>query len=245
MNPLKTIIIDDSKAILETMSLMLNDYFNDDIEIIATYSSPEHGLKGIIDLEPDLVFLDVEMPEMDGILLTTLLPQHSKSKVIIISGNEKYALDAIKHAVFDYIVKPISLLELKRTIDKFKIYKQNSSVNQHDISDNLLIVNRQDKAVFIDLNAVIKIEANGACSEIFYENKKIGSTKSFKHYENILPAQLFVKVHRSCILNLNYIQEVIKQDGVGYLILKDGSKLELSKTKKDELMKRLMGFIKN
>lgn len=244
MSKYRAIVIDDTKSVIETMELIINQFLNSELEIVASYTSASDGLKGILEIKPDLVFLDIEMPEINGLELASLLPIECNSKIVIISGKENYALKAIKQSVFDYLLKPISVSDIKNVV-----LKLNKEVNiletELEINNNILIVNRQDKAVFIELNSISKIEANGACSEIYYHDKKIGSTKSFKHYEGVLPKHIFLKIHRSCIININFIKEVIKQDGFGYIILKDNSKIELSKIKKDEMLNKLMNLIKN
>lgn len=244
MTKYSAIVIDDTSSVIEAMELIINQFLINELHIVASYISASEGLKGILEHKPDIVFLDIEMPEINGLELASLLPLNCESKIVIITGKETYALQAIKQSVFDYLLKPISVSEIKNVILKLDRIK-NLSDSESEINNDILIVNRQDKALFIELNSISKIEANGACSEIYYHDKKIGSTKSFKHYEHLLPKNRFIKIHRSCIININYIKEVIKQDGVGYVVLKDDSKIELSKIKKDEMMNKLMSLIKN
>ncbi|MDP2175825.1 MAG: LytTR family DNA-binding domain-containing protein [Bacteroidota bacterium] len=245
MNKLNAIIIDDSISILETLNLMLNDYFKNEIDVLGSFLTAEEGLKFTIENEPDVIFLDIEMNNINGFEFIQLLPSTIHSKIVIISGFEKYAIDAIKLSVFDYLVKPISLIELKNTIEKITKSFQISYHKFIELNNNVLIINRQDKAIFIDLNKISKVEADGSCTNLYYDDKKLSSTKSFKHYDAILPKESFIKIHRSYLVNINFIEEIIKQDGVGYLVLVDGSRIEMSKSKKDELMNRLMTFIKN
>lgn len=246
MKQFTAILIDDSQEVLNTMTKLLTELFYEDIEIIGTFNTSGEGLKGIVQLNPDVVFLDVEMPDLNGLELNSLIPEHITTKVIIVSGKEKYALEAIKQSVFDYLLKPISIVDLKKTIDKLKnaIYNSYEITLKEPILNQRIMVNRHDKTIIINFNDIKYIEADAACSIIYYENKKASSTKRFNHYEDLLPQNLFIKIHRSCLVNVNYIQEVIKQDGVGYLILKDDTKLELSKSKKDELVNKLMDYIK-
>lgn len=244
MSKFSAIVIDDKSSVIETMDLIINQFLKTELEIVASYTSASEGFKGILEKKPDLVFLDIEMPDINGLELASLLPEDCTSKIVIISGKENYAFKAIKQSVFDYLLKPISVAEIKNVVLKLN-KERDINVAELGVNNNILIINRQDKAVFIELESISKIEANGACSEIYYHDKKIGSTKSFKHYEEILPKNIFLKIHRSWIVNIHFIKEVIKQDGVGYVILKDDSKIELSKIKKDEMMNKLMNLIKN
>jgi two-component system, LytTR family, response regulator len=245
MGKFTAIIIDDSQEFLMSLSKLLTDLFDEDVELLGTFNIASDGLKGIIKLEPQVVFLDIEMPELTGLELNKMIPSHLDTKVVIISGKEKYALEAIKDSVFDYILKPISIIEIKKSIDKLKM----AITTKTKITENLkmshkIMVNRHDKTLIIDMNDIKYLEADAACTIIHYEDKKVSSTKRFNYYEDLLPKTDFVKIHRSCLVNVHYIQEIIKQDGVGYLLLKDDTKLELSKSKKDELVNSLMAYVK-
>ena len=241
MKKISAIIIDDSKNIIETLTLMLNEYFNDTVELKGTYTSPVEGLKKVIDIQPDILFLDVEMPNLSGFDLAYMLPKGLDTKIIMITGNEKHALAAIKHSVFDFIVKPISFVELKTAIEKVNLtIKKSSNEEEFDILNNKLIVNRHDKVLFLDLKQIIKLEADSSYTDIYYDDKKIRATKSFKFYEDKLPNQLFIKVNRSCLVNISYISEIVKQDGNRCLLLKDNTKINLSKDKQNEFIKSLL-----
>jgi two-component system LytT family response regulator len=241
MKKISAIIIDDSKNIIETLTLMLNEYFNDTVELKGTYTSPVEGLKKVIDIQPDILFLDVEMPNLSGFDLAYMLPKGLDTKIIMITGNEKHALAAIKHSVFDFIVKPISFVELKTAIEKVNLtIKKSFNEEEFDILNNKLIVNRHDKVLFLDLKQIIKLEADSSYTDIYYDDKKIRATKSFKFYEDKLPNQLFIKVNRSCLVNISYISEIVKQDGNRCLLLKDNTKINLSKDKQNEFIKSLL-----
>jgi two-component system LytT family response regulator len=241
MKKISAIIIDDSKNIIETLTLMLREYFNDKVVIKGTYTSPVEGLRKVIELEPDILFLDIEMPNLSGFDLAYMLPKGMSTKIIVITGNEKYALTAIKHSVFDFIVKPISIIELKTAIEKVILsIKKESNEDDVELLNNKLIVNRHDKLLFLDLKQIIKLEADSAYTDIYYDDKKIRATISFKFYEEKLPNQRFIKVNRSCLVNINYISEIVKQDGNRCLLLKDNTKINLSKDKQNEFIKSLL-----
>jgi two-component system LytT family response regulator len=241
MKKLSAIIIDDSKNIIETLTLMLKEYFNDTVELKGTYNSPVEGLKKVIDFEPDILFLDVEMPNLSGFDLAYMLPKGLDTKIIMITGDEKHALAAIKHSVFDFIVKPISIIELKTAIEKVSLtIKKSFNEEEVDILNNKLIVNRHDKLLFLDLKQIIKLEADSSYTDIYYDDKKIRATKSFKFYEEKLPKQMFLKINRSCLVNISFISELVKQDGNRYLLLKDNTKINLSKDKQNEFIKSLL-----
>jgi two-component system LytT family response regulator len=241
MKKINAIIIDDSKNIIDTLTLMLKEYLNDTVELIGAYTSPVEGLKKVFDEEPDILFLDIEMPNLNGFDLAYMLHKRTDIKIVVITGNEKHALVAIKLSVFDFIVKPLSIIELKSAVEKVRLtIKKSSNEEEVDILNNKLIVNRHDKVLFLDLNQIIKLEADSSYTDIYYDEKKIRATKSFKFYEEKLPNQMFIKVNRSCLVNINYISEIVKQDGNRSLLLKDNTKINLSKDKHNEFLKSLI-----
>lgn len=238
MEKLTAIVIDDNAKAINLLSKTLSSFFKDEVTLLATYNSGAEALKDVLQLSPDIIFLDIEMPEIDGFEMTALLPPSLKSKIVIVSGNESYALKAIKHSVFDFITKPVVLTDLRNCINKLQdLANQKETTNP--TSPEILVINRQDKTLLIDINLISRVEASGPYTNIYYEDKKVNSSKSFSHYEEILNSDNFIKLHRSCIVNVKQIKEIIKFEGGGVLLMNDGSKLELSKTKKNELVKHL------
>lgn len=238
MKKLTAIVIDDNPKAINLLSKTLNSFFKEEVTLLATYNSGSDALKEVLRLSPDIIFLDIEMPEIDGFEMASLLPSSLQSKIVIVSGNESYALKAIKHAVFDFLTKPVVLTDLRNCINKLQqIFIQTENVNQP--TPEILVINRQDKTLLIEIDNISRIEASGPYTNIYYEDKKVNSSKNFSHYEELLNGDNFIKLHRSCIVNIKQIKEVIKFEGGGVLIMNDGSKLELSRTKKNELIKHL------
>ncbi len=237
MKKLSAIIIDDSKSVIETLTLMIKEYFSDIVEIQGAYSSPIEGLKQVIENEPDILFLDVEMPNMTGFDLTNLLPKRLETKIIIITGHEKYAILSFKHSVFDFVLKPISIIELKLAIEKVRL---NKIKNEANVLDSVLMVNSHDKVLFLDYKYISRLEAESSYTDIYYEDKKNRATKTFKHFENLLPSHLFFKVNRGSLININFVSEIVKQDGESYIIMRDKTKIKLPKGKQNEIAKSIV-----
>jgi len=234
----RAIIIDDQLESIQYLTNIIEAYFNDEIEILKSFTSTNEALKEISKLNPDIIFLDIEMPEMDGFEFKSLLPPNVNSKVIIVSGQENYALKAIKNSVFDFILKPISISELRNCINKLI---ENSKSNELDINkeqiDNIIVINRQDKTLFIEIDKIIRIEASGSYTNIYYDDNKINSTKNLNYYESVLPKNKFFRAHRSYLININFVKEVLKNEGEGVLVLKDNTRIELSRAKKDDFLR--------
>lgn len=242
MNKLSAIIIDDDPTSIDYLSKLFRNYFNEEIDLLGTFQSGDEALKEVTNLMPEVIFLDIEMPEMDGFELKTLLPPAlAQAKTVIISGQEAYALNAIKHSVFDFLPKPISIADLRNCINKLQksVDTQKSEVSNTLEASNIIVINRQDKALFIETEKISRIEAHGVYSSIYYEDNVISSTKNLKYYENLLLNKSFVRIHRSCMVNITHIKEIVKNSGDGVLILKDGARINLSKAKKDELLRNL------
>lgn len=238
---IKAIILDDDSQSTKFISNLCKEYFSDDIEIKATFNHPQEALKEFNERIADMIFLDIEMPGFDGFEFIASLPQGTKSKIVVISSFDKYALRAIKNSVFDYLPKPISIKDMRTCINRFnKLRLEQMNPEEETLKDNLLIINRHDKAVFIEVNDILRFEANGSYTEIFMENGgRINSTKNIMYYEGLLERHNFYKVHRSHLINLNKVKELIKYDGDGVIIMQDNSKIGISRAKKNEFLRTL------
>lgn len=228
------IAIDDETQSLEFLNKLVKNYFNNEIEILHCYTDLAIALNFLTENVPDIIFLDIEMPQMNGFDFFKLLPEGHKSKFVVISGKEDFALKALKLSFFDYLTKPISLIDLRNCIEKFKKH-QAETVRFED--NATIVVNRQDKAIFIEINHIYYIEASGPYCNIVYDGKKIATTKSISYFEDKLNSNQFYRIHRSYLINIKQIKEVVKNEGNGIIILSDNSKLPISKEKKDDFLR--------
>jgi two-component system LytT family response regulator len=235
----KCIIVDDDLQNIAILEHICNEFFSHEIEIINTFSIATEALKFINSEKIDIIFLDIEMPVLSGFELMSAIPDQSKAKIVIVSAHEKYALKAFRYPVFDFLKKPVSITDIRECLNK--IEKQTSSNNHHEISDNILVVNRQDKTIFIDITQILRMEAAGSYTDIYLEDgTKINSTKKMNYYETVLSKHPFYKLHRSHFVNLNKIREIIKNEGDGMVVMQDGSKIEISRAKKDEFLRSII-----
>ena len=235
----KCIIVDDDPQNIAILEHICNEFFSNEIEIINTFSIATEALKFINSEKIDIIFLDIEMPVLSGFELISAIPEQSKAKIIIVSAHDQYALKAFRHSVFDFLKKPVSIADIRECLNK--IEKQTRSNNYQEISDNILVVNRQDKTIFIDITQILRMEAAGSYTDIYLEDgTKINSTKKMNYYETILSKHPFYKLHRSHFVNLNKIREIIKNEGDGMVVMQDGSKIEISRAKKDEFLRSII-----
>ena len=243
---LKAIIIDDEPQCIETLQLMLEKKFSNEVQLAATSFTPIEGIKLIKEHKPDIVFLDVEMPEMTGIeLLKTF--DSIWFNVIFTTAHQHYAIQAIKLNALDYITKPISLEELTTAIRK-------CSTKQHQES-NVLINNFlqqfKNNAVkkisipignsvqLVPVNEIVRVESDSNYSTIYFTNRpKQVVTKTLKDLEEQLTPHNFIRIHHSHLVNAEHVIGYKNQDS-GYLIVYGNEVVEISRRKKQEVLQQL------
>ncbi|MEP6674292.1 MAG: LytTR family DNA-binding domain-containing protein [Ferruginibacter sp.] len=246
---LKAIIIDDEQHCVDVLNAMLQKKFADEIELAGSASNAVDGRELIALKKPDLVFLDVEMPNETGLdLLMTL--EKIDFEVIFTTAHEQYALKAIKLNALDYLLKPFSIDELEEAIKKCKEKKSNSLNTEtlRVLIGNLKSPGTDNKKIglptgngirFVNIRDIIRIESENNYSHFFFSDKtKLIVSKTLKEFEDMLEPYSFYRVHNSHLINLSYVQSFLQKDG-DYIILSDGSKIEVSRRRKADLMEVL------
>lgn len=237
----RSVIVDDDPQNILLLEHILSTYFGNDFSISGTFTDAPVALKFINDQPIDVVFLDVEMPELNGFELIEASKDLYSVKIILVTSHDHYALKAFKHSVFDYLVKPVSIKDMSDCLKKLNKDRQKQSENEVQTMDNILLVNRQDKTIFLDIHQISRLEAAGSYTDIYLsDGSKISSTKKINHFEAILNQFPFYKLHRSHLVNLNKIKEILKYEGDGLVVMQDGSKIEISRAKKDEFLRAIM-----
>jgi two-component system, LytTR family, response regulator len=240
------ILIDDEKHCLETLRMLLNRYCKD-VHIIEECSSPKKGLEAIAKHRPDLVFLDIEMPVMNGFDLLQQLPEIPFA-VIFTTSYDQYAIKAIKFSALDYLLKPIDPEELITAVSKVSSRKQQPGAEQFNI---LLKQIQQRGAGFekiaiptiegfelIRADQIIRCEADDNYTHVYLKNKsKIVSSRMLKEMEELLQEfRYFERVHNSYLVNMNELSKYIRGEG-GYLLMSDGSTVSISRSRRESLIK--------
>lgn len=246
---LSCIIIDDEKPARDALELMLNYYFADKVKVIGKADSLKEGILLIYKHNPELVFLDIEMPEENGFMLFNYFQQVNFS-VIFTTAYKEYAIKAIKVAALDYILKPISVEDLKEAISLYE-KKQFAGIQMENIEKLIKILNPSpsniDKIALptfsgLRLEKVTEImyfEADENYTKVHTSyGKMIMISKSIGEIENMLPANTFYRIHRSHTINLNFIKTFSRTDGL-HITLENGTKLNVSAKRKDELIRIL------
>ncbi len=213
-NKFKAIIIDDEKESSDLLLDLLKGF--PEIEILKTYQDPVEGIKGIIHYKPNLLFLDIQMPEKDGFDVLREIREYDLNPIVIfITGYDKFALQALKHAAFDYLVKPVDPAELKTTIEKLKTNRKDDLTNQvskllHHLNSNVkLKFNTPSGFIIIDSSEIIYCQADRNYSEIYLsDGRKEVITCNLKKLFKTLPKDNFFRASRSLIINVDYIVKV-------------------------------------
>ena len=240
---LSAIIIDDEPQCREVLAKELQP-FSGKINLIKICASGKEGILAINDLNPDIVFLDIEMPHLDGFDVLSMVKPDSFA-VVFTTSHDEYAIKAIRSSAFDYLLKPIKADELKITIDnlteqknlknkkRFDFLKQQIQ-NLNDGGIHMIALSTLKGVTFVDIDSILYCESDNSYTNIFtVEAKKYVISKNLSYYEGILPSNLFFKCHKSFIVNTNHIENLVKSDG-GYIVMKDGKSIAIARSRKKE-----------
>ena len=243
----KAIIIDDEMHCRKTLSILLKEYCPD-VQIIEQCDNGEDGVEAIKKSKPDLVFLDIEMPRMNGF---EMLEQFSEIPfaVIFTTGYDQYAIKAFRFSALDYLLKPIDHEELKKAVLKVskhilyplpqqleillqKIHHQPAAINK-------IALPTMEGLQMIPVDSIISCASDRNYTAVLLKGKqKIIVSRILKDIEEMLEEYSFLRVHHSYIVNLNEISKYIKGEG-GYLVMSDGSSVDVSRSRKEILLQKL------
>jgi len=243
---IKAILIDDEVHCLDTLSILLNDYCPD-VQVMERCKSAKQGLAAIEKHNPVLVFLDIEMPVMNGF---ELLEQFTEIPFAIIftTSYDQYAIKAIHISALDYLLKPIDPKELITAIHKVEMQKHLPSSEQFEMLINQvkhkeagfhkIAVPTAEGFELIPADQVVRCEADDNYTYVFLKNKnKIVACRTLKEMEEqVQDFSFFIRVHHSYLVNMNEVIKYVRGEG-GYLVMSDGSTVNVSRSRKDALMK--------
>jgi two-component system, LytTR family, response regulator len=240
---MKAIIIDDEQHCITTLQWTLKEYCKD-IKVVAVAHNGTEGITVINMYKPDLIFLDVEMPLLNGIDMLMHF-EEIKFDVIFTTAYDQYAVRAIKLNALDYLLKPIDKDELMAAIEKVKTKQTQISRQQLDALQevhktkvaNKIALSTLKGLQFINLEDLVRIEGeSNYCNFILKDKKKILLSKKLGDAEEILKGNdNFFRVHKSHIINLKFVEKYIRGEG-GEIIMEDGTSIALSRNKKEEFL---------
>jgi two-component system, LytTR family, response regulator len=249
----KAIIIDDEVRARTLLRGMLGE-IAPEIEIAAEAEDLPNGVKAIRRLQPQLVFLDIEMPGHSGLELLDFFNDDEISfEIVFTTAYNNYAIKAFKLSAIDYLLKPISAEELREAVDRFTRKKRENArlIDYHALRENLSTQSSKRIAVpsgnaikFIDTENIVFLKADSSYTEIYFtDGTQLVVSRTLKNFDDIFDTSgPFFRCHKSYIANITYINEYIKSDG-GYLMMKNGHQVSVSPDRVDELMNKI-SFIK-
>lgn len=248
---MKVTIVDDEAKARDALEKILKKQFPE-IDILASVGTVENGYEAIQKNSPDLLLLDVELPDGTGFdLLKRIAP--AEFKVVFTTGHQEYAIEAIKFSALDYILKPYDSEELQHAVEKAR-----EAINHHDqhlqietLDENLqqkkrlrrIILPTAENLHIVEVKDIIRAEADSNYTTFrLAGGKKIMVSRTMKEYDDMLAGAGVFRVHQSHLVNMEHIDRFVKRSG-GYLQMKDGSTVPVSPTLKKRVLQALQEYL--
>ena len=246
---IKAVVIDDEKHSIETLKWKLENYCPE-VEIIASFSDPVKGLDYLKENAPDLLFLDIEMPMLNGFDILEELGDISFD-VIFTTAYDDFGIQAIKFSALDYLLKPIQNQELKKAIEKFTnkgTTKKITSTQLEVLFKNIkeeengrpgkIALSTKESIEFVNPEDIIVCSSDSNYTLVYLsDGRKKLLSKTLKEFEEMLSALNFFRPHHSHLINLSHVKEYVRADG-GYLVMSNKMNIPVSRNKKEELLKQ-------
>ncbi len=244
---IRAILIDDEMTSLQNLKQKLEEFCKS-VTVVAAIQKPEEAISLIRQLNPDVLFLDIEMPKMSGFRMLEELGDYN-AEVIFTTAYNQYAIDAMHISAFDYLVKPVAIEELENAVGRLAVKKTmhtqerlhvlKESINQTKSQENKIAVPVSDGFEFMVIKNILRIESSSSYSRIFFvDGKSILVTKLLKDFEDILTSYHFFRVHNSHLINLKYIKKYLRGAG-GQVLMDNGDLIDVSRRKKEEFINLL------
>jgi len=245
---IKAVIIDDEPLCCQSLQLLIEQNCAE-VAVVGVYNNGMAALESLRSQSVDLVFLDVEMPLMSGFEMLEAMGSID-FKLIFTTSYDKYALNAFRVSAVDYLLKPIDRKELIAAVDKLRIAA--NAVNSQQVELLLQKISMPARPLMkiampsvegLELTPVENILYAESCdnyTQLFLRSgKKMLVTRSLKEIEEMLDEHSFIRVHRSFVVNLNEVERYVRGDG-GYLMMSDGKMIDVSRSRKEELLRKLL-----
>jgi two-component system LytT family response regulator len=244
---IKAVVIDDEINNQELISNLLKSYA-ENIQVVGLADSVESAYKTIQEHQPDLIFLDVQMPDGTGF---DLLKKFEKInfKIIFVTAHQEFALEAFKYSALDYILKPLSPANLLAAVKKAEETMGSDELNMklkillNNIAEPIknkkkIVLKTMERIYSVDLDDIIRFESDGGYTKVYLtDGKRIMVSKTMKEYDDLLLDAGFLRVHHSHLINMNHLFCFEKAEG--HVVMKDDSVVPVSNRKKDHLMELL------
>jgi two-component system, LytTR family, response regulator len=245
---IKTLIVEDEQKSREMLAGLVEKHCPE-LAVAGLASNVKEGVEMVRSLKPDLVFLDISMPDGSGFDLLEQVQGH-RFELVFATASDAHAIKAIKYSACDYLLKPIDVEELKTAVSKVVSKKQNipnmenlqfliQHLRKADENFQKITLPTGNAYEIVNIKDIIRCEADGSYTTFYLTDKrKLLISAGLKHYEELLPETDFIRVHHHHLINMNHVVRFLKEDG-GYAVMTDGSRIEISRRKKETFMERL------
>jgi two-component system, LytTR family, response regulator len=248
---LKAVIIDDERNSRNGLRQKLANHCPE-VQVVAECENGEEGIRAILETLPEIIFLDVEMPRMNGFTMLQQLqlqhPAEFNAEIIFITAYDHYAIRAIKFSALDYLVKPVEITDLKAAVAKAIVKRKTPAANLslETLLYNLINKEKEQQRIaipsmeglqFVQTSDIIYLEAHNNYT-IFHmaAGKKITVSKTLKDFEDLLPASIFIRIHNAYLINMNCVEKYIRGEG-GQVMMSNNVLLDVARRKKAEVLK--------
>ena len=243
---LKALIVDDEPKARENLQILLHD-FVEGVEVAALCENISESIEAVKLHSPDVVFLDIQLQRETGFDLLTRL-KDINFEVIFTTAYTEYAIKAFKFSAIDYLLKPIDIDELKKSVAKVeKRLNHNMTGRLTQLVQNLkqgsnenykIALPTLDGLVFVKISDILYCEASSNYTQIFTTDEKYLVSKTLKEYDDLLSDHNFFRIHNSYLININSIKKYVKGEG-GYVVLNNDTSLDVSKRKKEAFLNKI------
>jgi two-component system LytT family response regulator len=240
---MKAIIIDDEKnARLAIAGMLVEKY--PDIQIVGQAANLPDGIQLIQSTEPDVVFLDISMPGQSGLEILNFFDENTLNfAIVFFTAHDEFALQAFELSAVDYLLKPLRIDALDRALKKVRAGKiENLRTLKHNLNNpeqRRIALQTGDGTQFIELKDIIYLKADGSYTHfILNTGKNLVLSRGLSDFSKIEETGLFIRIHRSHIINLNHISKILKQDG-GFVVMANGDELSIAPQRKKDLMEKM------
>jgi two-component system, LytTR family, response regulator len=233
---MKAIIIDDEVSCIESLLAKI-EMFVPQMKVVKTYILPQEALKEIHKIDVDVIFLDIEMPNMNGITFAKKA-NLTTTEIIYTTAYQKYAIDAFRVSAFDFLLKPIDRHELVKSVERLgqKLQEKHIKHSKLQAKYNKITVNTTKGMFFVPIQNILWLESDNNYTTLHLaDGQPILTSRSIGDFEEMLLEYDFCRIHNSTIINLQHLQEYVRGDG-GSVILTGGKEIEVSRRRKAELM---------
>lgn len=239
------IIVEDEKMSRETLRRLLEKYCPE-VEVVAEADGYRKGVEEIRKHHPDVIFLDIQMPDGSGFRLLEEM-EEIDFEIIFTTAFDQFAIKAIKYSALDYLLKPVIPQDLVEAVERVARKKAERNKNKN-LENNLkgtemqeersqkIILSTAEMIHVIDVDDIVRCESDNYYTHFFFlDGRKLLISKTLKENEDLLSPYNFIRPHKSHLVNIKYIKSYVRQDG-GYILMNDGTRIPVSRRKKDKMM---------